>query len=80
MKKIIGIFVVLIVAIGTLYIGEKNPNNNDVSLSGLMAMNIANAELNAKGCRYTGNYYNYCQKFGYRITGCVNSTSTTCSI
>ena len=80
MKKVIGMFVIIIMAIGMLFVSPKNPENNDVSMSGVMAMNIANAEFAIRGCVKTGNYFDYCYK-GFSIYGCVNTIqSSSCGI
>lgn len=61
MKKIIGIFSILLIA-GTMLFNVtlSSRSNTDVDLASLIATNVANAEDGQNGCFYTSYWLDVC--------------------
>lgn len=80
MKKILGFLSVAAFATVLFLAGNNIKETNDSDLASLLSMSTANAETTAYGCRYTGYSGDYCNAaFGTMVTGCGNSSITSCA-
>ncbi len=68
MKKIIGIFVFLLI-VGTMFfnvnLSSYSKSDVDVDLASLVAINVANAEDGGAGCFYTSYWLDECSQPPY---------------
>jgi len=72
MKKLIGALVVVIFSVTLL---TNTNTNDDLSLSSLIAMNIASAEVTpTAGCSFA--YFEVCERYFFDVTNCYNSNAT----
>ena len=63
MKKIIGIFSMLLIGGAMLFNINLSPNSKidaDLDLAGIIATNVANAENGQDGCFFTGYWLDEC--------------------
>ncbi|MDD4755785.1 MAG: hypothetical protein PHG29_06860 [Prolixibacteraceae bacterium] len=81
MKKIIGIFSILLIA-GIMLLNVNLSFNSkadvDVYLAGLIATNVANAETQATGCIYSGDWNDSCKHNGVTVKRCYSNATGEC--
>jgi hypothetical protein len=81
MKKIIGIFSLLLVAGAILFnvtLSSTSKTNANVDLAGLIATNVANAETQATGCIYSGDWNDSCKHNGVTVKRCYSNATGEC--